>query len=321
VFENEDLGSFRYLSPFFIGAPFPPAPGQSAKSPHPGKIAIYASELRYNKFTSSQSSVQYQLAQLKGVQVSRTDFRPALLLLVLALPPPAAAAGAVVATVAVADQPLRVLRDTTFYTALRGAPLLAGDIVEAGNGTLQLEAPHCCTLALGPAARVYFKPGGKALELVLLGGWIKVQAPAGDAAAKISAGGLEITNSGSVIVHADAGKAELFVETGDPGVTDLQNRKAPAKVAREQYAVRVAGGPLKVLPRPPRQFLSGMPRAFQDVLLPVAFKGAAAAPKLERRATFAEVAPWLAAEPALHQAMYRRFHPPKPSPPKPTPHA
>lgn len=253
--------------------------------------------------------------------MSRTDFRPALLLLVLALPPPAATAAATVATIAVADQPLRVLRDTTFYTALRGAPLLAGDIIEAGTGTLQLEAPQCCILALGPATRVYFKAGGKALELVLLGGWLKVQAASGAPAARISAGGVELANSGSVIVHTDAGKAELFVETGDPAVTDLQGAKAPTKVTHEQFAVRSAGQPLKVLPRPPREFLSGMPRTFQDVLLPPAVKAAAAAPKIERRATFADVAPWLAAEPALHQALHRRFYPPKPAQPKLTPHA
>ncbi len=255
--------------------------------------------------------------------MSRTDFRPALLLLVLALPAPSAGA-AVVAAVSVADQPLRLLRDTTFYAATRGAQLQTGDLVEAGAGTLQLEAANCCTVALGPGARVFFKPGGKPFELVLLDGWLKLQSlAASPTAVKISAAGLEFSNTGSVIVHAGAGKVELFVETGAPGVTDLQGGKAaPAtRVAHEQYAVRSAGQPLKVLPRPPKDFLSGMPRAFQDVLPAVAIKGPATAPKPERRASFAEVAPWLAAEPALHQALYRRFFPPKLSQPKPSSHA
>lgn len=251
--------------------------------------------------------------------MSRTDFRPALLLLVLALPPSTAGAAAV-ATISVAEQPVRLLRDTTFYSAGRGAQLQPGDIVEAGRGTLQLEAPHCCTLALGPASRIYFKTG-KPFDLVLLDGWLKVQAPAGGAA-RISAGGLQLSSSGTFVLHAGAGKAELFVETGDPGVTDLQAGKAspPARVAHEQYAARSAGQPLKVLPRPPKEFIGAMPRAFQEILLPVAVKGAAPVPRLERRAAFADVAPWLETEPALHQALQRRFFPPKPSQPKPSPH-
>lgn len=257
--------------------------------------------------------------------MSRTDYRLAVLLLVLGLLPgsPAGAGPAVAATVSLAEQPLRLLRETTFYAAARGARLQPGDIVEAGAGTLQLDAANGRTVALGAGSRVYFKPAGKALDLVLLDGWLKVQAPAGSTAARVSAGGLELSSNGTVILHAGAGKAELFVETGEAGVIDAQGGNAgPAtKVAHEQYAVRGVGRPLKVLARPPPDFLSAMPRAFQDSLPPVAFKGAAVAPKPERRATFAEVAPWLAAEPALQQALHRRFFPPKPPQQKPSPHS
>jgi hypothetical protein len=71
--------------------------------------------------------------------------------------------------------------------------------------------------------------------------------------------------------------------------------------------------PLKVAPRAPKEFLGGMPPAFFDALVPVAAKGTQTAPKLERATTFAEIAPWLADQPELRQAMHRRFHPPKPT--------
>lgn len=229
-------------------------------------------------------------------------------------PSPRAGAGAAsLATISVADQPPRLLRDTSFHVAARGTELQAGDIVEAGAGTLQLEAGNCCTVALGPTSRIYLKPGGKAFEPVLLGGWMKLQARAGATPVQVSAGGLQLGNGGSVIVHASAAKTELFVETGDSAVAETQGGKVlrTTRVAHEHYAARSAGEALKVLPRPPREFLRAMPPAFQDALPPVAVKASAAPPKLERRASFDEVAPWLAAEPALHQVFHRRFFPPK----------
>lgn len=212
-----------------------------------------------------------------------------------------------IATVSVADQPVRLLRDTSFYLASRGAQLQAGDIVESGAGGIQLETRNAATIALGPASRICFKGG----EPVLLDGWMKIRSPA--VALKFSAGGLAFNApGGSVILHAAAGKTELFVETGEPSVAEMEGAKVvrTTRIAREQYAARGPNQPLKLLPRPPREFLAGMPAAFQDTLMPVAVKGAAPAPKLERPAAFADVAPWLAGDQALHQSIYRRFHPP-----------
>lgn len=221
---------------------------------------------------------------------------------------PALQAADGIATISSADQPVRLLRDTSFYLAGRGAQLQAGDIVESGAGGIQLESRNAATIALGPASRICFKAG----EPVLLDGWMKVQSLA-NAPLKFGAGGLAFNApGGSVIVHTAAGKTELFVETGAPSVAELEGARVvrTTTIPREQYAVRSPNLPLKLLPRPPKEFLAGMPAAFQDMLMPVAVKGAAPPPKLERRAAFAEVAPWLAGEPALHQSIYRRFNPP-----------
>lgn len=217
------------------------------------------------------------------------------------------------AAISYAEQPVRLFRERAFYSAGRGVALRDGDIIESGAAGIQFAAGGA-TVALGPASRVAFKSGARIVELTLLDGWLKIQA---GAPALVSAGGLQLNAAGSsVIVRAGADRTELFVETGAPSADEVQGGRVlrHTALAREQYAVRTAKEPLKPLPRPPKQFLAAMPPVFADVLVPVALKGAPVAPKLERQATFAEVAPWLANEPALRQLIQRRYVPRKLAP-------
>lgn len=247
--------------------------------------------------------------------MSRNLFRQSLLSLAMlsfALPGSAAPASAI----SFAEAPVRLVRDTSLYVAARGAKLQNGDIVETGASPIQLEGMGGATVAVGPASRVYFKLGGEAVELTLLSGWLKAQpgAAAGPSSIVINAGTLRVSpDASSLIVTAAPGKTALFVETGTPMVAEMQGAKQlrATKLAREQYAVRTTKDALKVLPRPPKDFLSGMPPAFFDPLVVVPFKGAAPAPKLERVAVFTtDVAPMLADDPAMFQVLNRRFNPP-----------
>jgi hypothetical protein len=108
----------------------------------------------------------------------------------------------------------------------------------------------------------------------------------------------------------------LFVESGAPAINEIQAGKVPRQTSltREQYAVRAAKQALKPLPRPSKDFLTGMPPAFADALVPVALKGPAPLPKLERQVAYADVAPWLTTEPAVRQLIQRRYAPRKVSP-------
>lgn len=241
--------------------------------------------------------------------------RLSLLLFTIACWPASPAHAAPTPTaISYAEQPVRLFRERAFYSAGRGAKVQDGDIIESGAAGIQLAAGSA-TIALGPATRVAFKLGARAFELVLLDGWLKIQAAD---PAIVSAGGLQLNVAGSsVIVRASGEKIELFVETGAPSADEVQGGKVLRHTAltREQYAVRTARQPLKSLPRPPKDFLAGMPPVFADVLVPVALKGAPPPPKLERQATFADVAPWLTTEPALRQVIQRRYAPPrKPAP-------
>ncbi|MET0855692.1 MAG: hypothetical protein ABWY27_02980 [Telluria sp.] len=220
-------------------------------------------------------------------------------------------------SIAFAEQPVRLLRDKSFYLAGRGAQFQHGDIVESGSGAVQLDGGGAAILALGPATRLQVRLGPKGSDYLLLAGWLKVQARAATEGGPVtvSSPGARIElAAASVILHAEPGKTALFVESGQPGVEELQPGKRPRRsaIAREQYAVFGTAQPIKVMPRAPREFLGAMPPAFFDALVPVAARGAMTAPKLDRPATFAEIAPWLADQPELRQALYRRFHPPKP---------
>ncbi|WP_295990026.1 FecR domain-containing protein [Rugamonas sp.] len=225
-------------------------------------------------------------------------------------------------TLSDAAQPVRLLRGTNFYSAVRGARLQSGDLLETGDGGVQIDIAGIATLALGPATRVYFKLGAGAPEVQLLDGWLKVQAAGtnADNAPRIASGALAFAVAGgSVTVRHAARKTELFVENGELLVSDAEAGKTAraVKVLREQYAVRNAAELLKLLPRAPRDFLGGMPPTFLDTLVSVNSKGVAVAPKLDAAATFSQVTPWLADAPALRQTLQRRFYPPPPKKPAP----
>jgi hypothetical protein len=245
--------------------------------------------------------------------VSRNLLRVSLLSLVmLAAALPASIAKA--AAISYAEGTVRLVRDTNFYVATRGAKVLNGDIIETGASVIQLEGMGGVHLAIGPASRVYVKLAGDTAELSLLSGWLMLQPGAAASAISITAGSLRVVpEAGSLIIHTTPGKTALFVETGTPSVIELQDGKQvrTSKMSREQYAVRSSKEALKVLPRAPKDFLSGMPPAFFDPLVIVSFKGTAAAPRLERAAVFAsDVAPWLSEDPAAFQLLNRRFNPP-----------
>lgn len=247
--------------------------------------------------------------------MSTNLLRAALLsiwLLASALPASAAVATATATAISFAEAPVRLVRDTSLFVAMRGARLQNGDLIETGSSPIQLEGMGA-TVALGPASHAYLKINGTAVELTLLSGWLKIQPGALPTSTIINAGALRVApDASALIVHAAPGKTALFVESGTPSVSEMQGAKPlrATKLTREQYAVRTAKEPLKVLPRPPKDFLGRMPPAFFDPLVPVSFKGAAPAPKLERAAVFAtDVAPWLTQDPAVFQVLNRRFNP------------
>lgn len=224
-----------------------------------------------------------------------------------AAPAPAAAAPAM--AVSFAEGAPRLVRDKGWFRAGRGVVLRTNDLLEAGDGALQLAAGGA-TIALGPASRVFIRSGS---ELVLLVGWLKLRAPAGQSLTVV-ASSLRLAASGATFtVHATPEATELFAEAGDVLVEEAGGGKArrSTTVAHEQFAVRSGALPLRRTPRPPAAFLAAMPPGFRDETVALAAP-APAAPKFERTASFAELAPWLADQASLRRQVQARFEPPRP---------
>jgi len=238
--------------------------------------------------------------------------RHVLALLLLALAWPAARAAPAQGTIAISfsDGPARLVRDKAVYRAGRGVVLRENDMLEAGAGVLQLGS-GAASIALGPAARLYVRNGA---ELVLLDGWLKLQA-APDRPLTVGAPNLRLASTGNtIIVRASREATELFAESGDTQVQELNPGKAarPTRLAHEQFAVRAGALPLRTAARPPAAFLAALPPSFRDQLVPLSVAGAAA-PTFERAASFAELAPWLATQPLLRRQVQARFDPPPPT--------
>jgi hypothetical protein len=195
------------------------------------------------------------------------------------------------------------------YRAGRGVVLRANDMLESGSGAIQVDAGGS-TVALGPATRIYVRSGS---ELVLLDGWLKLQGRAGQPMT-VATSVLQLDGAGATVtLHAQGDTTELFAETGQVPVRELNAGKprGAGKVAHDQFAVRSGTLPLRIAPRPPAAFLAALPRDLRDALVPIKASAAAAAPPLERAASFAELAPWLAGQPVLRQRLQRRFDPPR----------
>ena len=227
------------------------------------------------------------------------------------LGPPAHAAPTAPSTMAItfAEGAPRLARDKGFYRAGRGVVLRANDMLEAGAGALQLGAGGA-TIALGPASKVFIRNGG---ELVLLGGWLKLRADAKHPFTVVT-NTLRLSGAGTTVtLHVAPEATGLFAESGDVLVEEPGPGKAgrATKVPHERFAVRAGALPLRLAARPPAAFLAAMPPGFRDETVALAAP-APAAPKRERAATFAELAPWLADQPFLRRQLQARFEPPRP---------
>lgn len=214
--------------------------------------------------------------------------------------------------VSFAEQPVHVLRNTNFYLAGRGTELESGDIIDSGNGDVLVDCGPGCVLALAPASQFEISWGAKGVSLVPLSGWFKVQSHAASAAAPVAIRVGEMraeAADASLVVHVHAGTAELFVETGDVPIDEAGGRLPPrrTKLKSEQYGQYTPGEPLKFFTRPPKPFIHSLPPVFMDALKPVKMQGKSTPAKPDRAADFAEVAPWVADEPALRDTIDRRF--------------
>jgi hypothetical protein len=221
------------------------------------------------------------------------------------------------AVLTLAEQPLRLIRGTIVYKAAAGIAVQKDDILETGGAGAQVEAGPDAMFALGPQTRVLvldLPPAGKAFDLALLQGWVKLMANTGKPA-QVATPALQLSlASGSTIVKSSGdGRDAVFAEEGAQLAAKVEKGRAatPLKLAVEQYAEVDPARPQPVAGRPPRAFVAAMPPNFRDRLarVPNVPNAGKVLPTRERDADFADVEPWLTAQLPGVKSFVARFRP------------
>jgi hypothetical protein len=204
-----------------------------------------------------------------------------------------------------------------------GVRLGAGDIVETAASTFaQLELSDRSVAQLGPATRVMLNTGAprKKAEpwLHVMDGWVKLSSVKREAAAgpgfEMRGAWFEIAtaNPGIVVLHSSAAELSLFAELGEARLTERQSSASNATTVNLKagnFYQRKPPARSTVTGATPTAFVSEMPRAFRDSLPPRLDRFAERQVQAKDAPAFgyADVAPWLQAEPAIRRPLMQRW--------------
>lgn len=251
---------------------------------------------------------------------------PRVLLLFLSILVPVVAATQEVGTLTVMDGGLRLIRGATVFQAVEGVRLRPGDILVSSEGSFdQLEFSDGTVVALGPSSQLFLMRSASGrvsgsvdapvAELVLLTGWLKGETPEKSGAYRYVSPLLgATTQNGTVVIHAKADTADLFVESGSALIGEVNSDANWRKFAAGksgQFFSRTAGSGASTLTKPGPAFIDAMPRAFKDTLPPrmSRFNGKPPQPVREREANYSDVRPWLIIGRPWKMSLVRRFEP------------
>jgi hypothetical protein len=221
---------------------------------------------------------------------------------------------------------VRVIRGTTVLQGVVGMRLHQGDIIEtADKGFVQLEFSGGTIVLLGTSSQLFLfsRPAGDAVhqttgkamaELVLLGGWLKGETASTGVYSYLSPLLAATTQGGTILLHAAAGGAEVFVESGSAEVSEVsaQGRPGPPTSAKsEQFFSRRAGKNITVSPRPDSNFVGTMPIPFRDTIPSrmSRFSGKPPEPKRDHEVSYSEIERWLTIPSAWRRGFVERFRP------------
>ncbi len=232
-----------------------------------------------------------------------------------------AAANETSGTVTILEGEARLYRGIERLTAVEGLRLAAGDILETADSAFaQIEFSNRFVIQFGPATRALIhvaRSRGKNERVVyVLNGWGKVTnsqtGPADEATFDIRVPQIEVPAApGVVVFNSTATDATIFAERGDVQLSERSVKGAPLKIALKtgqyyQKTPAVSGG---VLNAAPRTFVEQLPRHFRDSL-PLRidkFRGREVKLKEAPPFTYADVEPWLKAEPTIRRQFVQRW--------------
>jgi hypothetical protein len=224
-------------------------------------------------------------------------------------------------TITILEGQALIYRDSVRLYAAEGVRLAAGDIVETAPATFaQIELIDRSVAQLGPATRVMFGTASAKPKpergLFVMDGWLKVIAGkrnAEDPGFELRSAQFEMPpHSATLVLHATAATAEIFVESGSIRLAERQERgtTAPATALKAgDFYQRKAPARGAVAGIAPAAFVADMPRPFRDTLPPRIERFAERPVQAREAAAFnyADVQVWLQAEPALRRPLMQRW--------------
>lgn len=224
-------------------------------------------------------------------------------------------------TITILEGDAFIYRSASRLNANEGVRLESGDIVEtAASGFMQLELPDLSVVQFGPATRAMINASAGRQKperwLFVLNGWCKLT---GSKAGAADGSGLEVrtrlftmpANAGVVVFVETPAEATLFVERGEVRLAEDQATGSPLGVSLKSgdYYRRKAGARGAANPGSTEAFFAEMPRVFRDSL-PLRldrFRNQDVRPKEASDFVYADVEPWLNAEPWLRRPFVQRW--------------
>ncbi len=224
-------------------------------------------------------------------------------------------------TVTILEGEARIYRGAERLTVVEGLRLAAGDILETADSAFaQVEFSNRFVLQLGPRTQAMIQIArvrGRLERVVyVLAGWGKLSNSQTDlpeeAAFDIRTAHFEVPAAPGVFVfNSTIAEATIFAERGEIRLTERSARGGPVKVTLKngQYYLRKAGVTGEVLKAAPKAFAERIPRHFRDSLPQRIdkFRGQEVKPKDAPPFVYADVEPWLKAEPAIRRQFVQRW--------------
>jgi hypothetical protein len=236
-----------------------------------------------------------RISRSKQRQTCRGDSLLLLLLLFSLLSFPVAAQE--IGTLTLVEGLLQVIRGTAVLRGAEGMRVRQGDILQSSDPAfVQMEFRGGTITALGASSRLFLESDAetRGSELVLLNGWLKGQTGAAGVTYHYASPLFAArTRDGTVVLHALAEAAEVFVETGSAGISEVSaegNLGHPGGAKEGQFFTRRSGKNVVVQSRPDSTFLESMPRSFRDTFPPrlPRFAGKAPTSKRDHEVTYCE---------------------------------
>jgi hypothetical protein len=224
-------------------------------------------------------------------------------------------------TITILEGDAFIYRGASRLYANEGVRLESGDIVEtAASGFMQLEWTDLSVIQFGPATRAMINSSAGRPKperwLYVMNGWCKVT---GAKAGAADGSGLELrtrlftmpANTGVVVFAETPAETTLFVERGEIKLAEDQVSGGPIGVSLKSgdYYRRKAGARGTVNTGSNEAFVAGMPRVLRDSL-PLRldrYRNQAVQPKEASDFAYADVEPWLNAEPWLRRPFVQRW--------------